>query len=245
MLAHRVEGERVPSSVLTHRILDLLATARHADPRVPLVVRGEPGVGKDTLARLVHEASARSREPFIKVECAGRSSERHEAELFGHETGASALARGRRPGSFEFANHGTLYVDEIGALECGVVPKLLKALRTGEVTRIGDERPIVVDVRLIVSTAHAVAALHDELWEGLRSLHAVELWIPPLRQRPHEILDLASFFVDRLNRQYRQQLQLWPEVIASLQADSWPGNVRELEDAVLRLVFGRDAAPVH
>jgi len=102
--------------------------------------------------------------------------------------------RRRQPGSFEFANHGTLYLDEMGALECGVVPKLLKALRTEEVARIGDERKIVVDVRLIVSTAHSVAALDDELWMGLRSLHGVELWIPPLRQRPHEIPDFARHF---------------------------------------------------
>ncbi|PYN74171.1 MAG: hypothetical protein DMD96_31015 [Candidatus Rokuibacteriota bacterium] len=245
MFARSTTSECVPNLVGTTRILDLLATGKRANPRAPLLIRGEPGVGKDSLARLLHEASGRGRQPFIKVSCAGQPADRHDAELFGHEKGTSPLASRRRLGSFEFANHGTLYLDDIGALPHALVPKLLDVLRTGEVSRIGDERTIVVDVRLIASTAHDAATRDGDLWAGLCSLDAVELLIPPLRQRMDEIPVLASFFVDQLNRRYGRHVQLCPDVIAAFQAQAWPGNVRELADAVHRMVLDGATAPVH
>lgn len=135
MLAQGTTGERMPTVLRTSRILDLVAIGHSADPRVPLLIRGEPGVGKDILARLIHAESARRAHAFIKVNCAAQPADRHEADLFGHEKEASPLATRRRVGSLEFANNGTLYLDEIGALRRGLVPKLLQVLRAGEVSR--------------------------------------------------------------------------------------------------------------
>src|SRR5881296_1918827 len=114
----------VPTVLETPRILDLVATAQRAAPGVPLLIRGEPGVGKDILARLIHAASARQPYSFIKVNCAVQPADRREANLFGHEKGTSPVALRRRIGGFEFANHGTMYLDEIGALPPALVSKL-------------------------------------------------------------------------------------------------------------------------
>jgi len=230
----------------TTRILDLVARGQRADPGVPLLIRGEPGVGKDTLARLIHAASARQPYSFIKVNCAGQSAERCEADLFGHEKGASPEAIRRRLGSFEFANHGTIYLDEIVALPHALLPRLVHGLRTGEVSRAGGREIIRVDVRVIASTAHdAETGGRDGLWQELHRLNVVEICIPPLRQRTEEIPLLATFFLDQFNRQYRRDVQLCPDVMATFKAHSWPGNICELEEAVHRLVAGGAMSPVH
>src|SRR3989449_5629494 len=243
MFARSTTSECVPNLVGTTRILDLLATGKRANPRAPLLIRGEPGVGKDSLARLLHEASGRGRQPFIKVSCAGQPADRHDAELFGHEKGTSPLATRRRLGSFEFANHGTLYLDEIGAVPHALVPKLLRVLQTGKVSRIGDPELIRVDVRLIASTANS-GAIHDDPWKELHRLNTIEICIPPLRQRTEEIPVLASFFLEQFNRRDRRNVHLCPDVTAALQARLWPGNIRELVDAVHELVMGGATAPV-
>src|SRR6267142_96346 len=245
MFAQSAPGECAPHVVATARIVDLLAIGKRADPRVPLLIRGEPGVGKDTLARLIHEASARGSQPFIKANCAAQPTDRHETELFGHEKESAPLVSRRRPGSFEFANHGTLYLDEIGARPRALVPKLVDVLRTGEVSRMGDPRTIGVDVRLMVTTVYGAAPRDDVLWSALHRLNAIELWIPPLRERPDKIPVLASFFLEQLNRRYRRNVQLCPDVLAAFQSNPWPGNIRELAAAVHRLVIGGATASVH
>jgi len=153
------------------------------------------------------------------------------------------LATRRRLGSFEFANHGTLYLDEIGAVPHALVPKLLRVLQTGKVSRIGDPELIRVDVRLIASTANS-GAIHDDPWKELHRLNTIEICIPPLRQRTEEIPVLASFFLEQFNRRYRRNVHLCPDVTAALQARLWPGNIRELVDAVHELVMGGATAPV-
>jgi len=230
----------------TARILDLVAIGRRADPKAPLLIRGEPGVGKDVLARLIHAASERQRYSFIKVNCAVRP-DRCEADLFGHMKGASPLAPIRRLiGSLEFANHGTLYLDEIENLPRTLVPRLLRVLRTGEVLSAVGGGIVRVDVRVIASTTHeAEAEDPDNLWKDLRRLNAVEVRILPLRQRTDEIPDYASFFLEQFNQRYRRDVQLCPDVLAAFSAHLWPGNVRELEEAVRRLVVGGAMAPVH
>ena len=246
MFAQGATGECVATVVRTARILDLVAIGQHADPRVPLLIRGEPGVGKDILARLIHADSPRRDHAFVKVNCAAQPADHHEADLFGHEKGALPLAIRRRLGSFEFANAGTLYLDAVGAVPHALVPKLLHVLSTGEVSRAGGRETIRVDVRLIASTTHSAAAPgDDDLWQGLHGLNAVEICIPPLRQRPEEIPAFASFFLEQLNRRYRRDVKLCPDVIAEFQAHPWPGNIRELGEAVHRLVVGRATAPVH
>jgi transcriptional regulator with GAF, ATPase, and Fis domain len=211
----------------TRPILDLVAQAQRADPRVPLLIRGERGVGKDILARLIHAASTREPYPFIKVNCAVQAVDRCEADLFGHERGALPLALRRRLGSFECANHGTIYLDEIGALPPGLVA--------------GGRETSRVDVRVIASTSDiAETGGHDDFWSGLRRLRVTSICIPPLRQRTDEIPIFASFFAEQFNRRYRRDVQLCSEAIASLRlrTRSWPGNIRELEETVQRLVAG-------
>jgi len=230
----------------TARILDLVAQGQRADPGVPLLIRGEPGVGKDILARLIHAASARQPYSFIKVNSAVQPADRCEADLFGHEKGAPPGAIRRRLGSFEFANHGTIYLDEMGALPRALLPRLVHVLRTGEVSRTGGHEIIRVDVRVIASTVHgAETGGRDDLWQELRRLNVVEICIPPLRHRTEEIPVLASFFLAQFNRRYRRDVQLCPDVMATFRAHSWPGNIRELEEAVHRLVVGGAMSPVH
>jgi len=145
----------------------------------------------------------------------------------------------RRLGSFEFANHGTIFLDEIGALPRALFPKLIHVLRTGELSRTGGRELIRVDVRAIGSTVEGIGARdRDDLWQELRRLYVVEISIPPLRQRREEIPAFASFFLERFNRRYRREAELCPEAMARFRAHSWPGNVRELEGAVHRLVVG-------
>ena len=229
----------------TARILDLVARAQGADPGAPVLIRGEPGVGKDTLARLIHAASARQPYSFIKVNCAVQPAERCEADLFGHEKGASPLAIRRRLGCFEFANHGTIYLDEIGAMPRALLPRLLHVLRTGEVSRTGGREIIRVDARVIASTVQgAEPGGRDDLWQELHRLNVVEICIPSLRHRTEEIPAFASFFLEEFNRRFRQDVRLCPDVMATFRAHSWPGNIRELEEAVHRLVVGEAMSSV-
>jgi len=224
-------------SVGTAPILDLLAAGQCADRSVPLLMQGEHGVGKDVLARLIHATSARQAYSFIKVNCAGEAVERCETDLFGREKGSSPLAIRRLPGSFEFANHGTVYLDEVGALPRALVPRLLHTLKTGEVSRTGGCAILRVDVRVIASTVDGGES-NDQVWQELKRLNVVEVCIPPLRQRTEDIPVWSSFFLQRFNRSYRRDIQLCPEMIARFTTHAWPGNIRELEEAVRRLVVG-------
>jgi len=223
----------------TARLLQLVTIGQRVDPTVPLLIRGEPGVGKDSLARLIHAASGRQPYSFMKVNCAARPVDRCEADLFGHERGASPVATRRRLGSFEFANQGTIYLDEIGALPHTSVPRLVRVLRTGTLSRTGGREILRVDARVIASTVDgAEPGSSYDLWQELRALDVVEIFVPPLRQRREEIPLFASFFLEQFNRLYRRDVQLCPDVLATLKAHSWPGNIRELEGALRRLVIG-------
>src|SRR2546425_8419438 len=181
MSAPAATTEWVPTILKIARILDLVAIGQRAGLGVPLVIRGEPGVGKDILARLLHEASARQPHSFIKVNCRVEHVGRCEVDLFGHEKEATPLSIRRRLGSFEFANHGTIYLDEIAALPCALVPKLVHLLRTGEVSRTGGREIIRLDVRVIASTRNGGASGgSDHPRPEAPRLHVVEICIPPL-----------------------------------------------------------------
>ncbi len=210
-----------------------------ADTNTTVLIRGECGVGKDLVARAVHAASTRRSGPFVKVNCAAIPQGLLESELFGHERGAFTGAHRRKPGQFEYANKGTIYLDEIGELPLSLQAKLLHVLQDFRFMRVGGYRMIDVDTRVIAATNRDLDAAmrRGEFREDLYwRLNVVEIRVPPLRERREEIPVLASYFLAKFNAQYGRQKQLLPETLARLREHPWPGNVRELENAIRRLV---------
>ncbi len=210
-----------------------------ADTDTTVLIRGESGVGKDLVARAIHAASARHARPFVKVNCAALPTELLESELFGHERGAFTGAYRRKLGQVEYANRGTLYLDEIGELPRGVQAKLLHVLQDLKFSRVGGRAPISVDVRIIAATNRDLerAIARQEFREDLYyRLNVVEIRVPPLRERPEEIPGLIAYFLERFNAQYGKSKRLDPDTLALLEQHPWPGNVRELENAIRRMV---------
>jgi two-component system response regulator AtoC len=210
-----------------------------ADTDTTVLIRGESGVGKDLVARAAHAASTRRTGPFVKVNCAAIPQGLLESELFGHEKGAFTGAHRRKPGQFEYANRGTIYLDEIAELPLGLQAKLLHVLQDFRFSRVGGYGLIDVDIRVIAATNRDLeeAMRRGEFREDLYyRLNVVEIQVPPLRERREEIPVLASWFLAKFNAQYGRQKALRPETIARLKEHSWPGNVRELENAIRRLV---------
>ena len=214
-----------------------------ADTDTTVLIRGESGVGKDLVARAVHAASARRQGPFIKVNCAAIPQGLLESELFGHERGAFTGAHRRKPGQFEYATRGTIYLDEIAELPLALQAKLLHVLQDFRFSRVGGHGLINVDTRVIAATnrnleqAMAVGEFREDLYYRI---NVVEILVPPLRERREEIPRLAAWFVAKFNAQYGRQKQLSPETIARLTEYTWSGNVRELENAIRRLVVLTD-----
>jgi two-component system response regulator AtoC len=214
-----------------------------ADTNTTVLIRGESGVGKDLIARAVHAASIRHDGPFVKVNCAAIPQGLLETELFGHEKGAFTGAHRRKLGQFEYANRGTIYLDEIAELPLALQAKLLHVLQDFRFSRVGGHGMIDVDARVIAATNRDLEAAmtRREFREDLYyRLNVVEIRVPPLRERRDEIPALASYFLAKFNAQYGRQKQLLPETIARLQEYSWSGNVRELENAIRRLVVLTD-----
>jgi two-component system response regulator AtoC len=214
-----------------------------ADTDATILIRGESGVGKDLVARSIHAASARRAGPFVRVNCAAIPSGLLESELFGHEKGAFTGAHRRKPGQFEYANKGTIYLDEIAELPLALQAKLLHVLQDFRFARVGGHGLIDVDIRVIAATNRDLeqAMAKSEFREDLYyRLNVVEIRIPPLRERKEEIPLLASWFLSRFNAQYGRQKQLSPETMASLIDHPWSGNVRELENVIRRMVVLTD-----
>ncbi|PYR45826.1 MAG: sigma-54-dependent Fis family transcriptional regulator [Acidobacteria bacterium] len=214
-----------------------------ADTDATVMLRGESGVGKDLVARAIHAASKRCNGAFIKVNCAAIPPGLLESELSGHEKGAFTGAHRRKPGQFEYANQGTIYLDEVADLPLSLQAKLLHVLQDLRFSRVGGHGTIDVDVRV-------VAATNRDLEQGLARgdfredlyyrLNVVEIGIPPLRDRKEEILVLATRFLARFNQQYGRNRALSPEMTARLLEHSWRGNVRELENIIRRVVLLQD-----
>jgi two-component system response regulator AtoC len=205
-------------------------------------------VGKEVVARAIHAASPRHAEPFVKVNCAALPAELLESELFGHEKGAFTGAYRRKMGKFEYANKGTIFLDEIGELPRALQAKLLHVLQDYEFSRIGGREMIRVDTRVIAATNRNLeAALESgDFREDLYyRLNVVEIRVPPLRERRDEIPVLASTLLDRFNREYHRSVSLSHETLAIFQGYSWPGNIRELDNVVRRLVLLGNPAQVH
>ena len=214
-----------------------------ADTDTTVLIRGESGVGKDLIARAVHVASTRREGPFVKVNCAAIPQGLLESELFGHEKGAFTGAHRRKPGQFEYANKGTIYLDEIAELPHALQAKLLHVLQDFRFSRVGGLTPIDVDARVIAATNRCLeeAMAQREFREDLYyRLNVVEIRVPPLRERREEIPALVAWFLGKFNAQYGRYKQLAPETLTRLMEHTWPGNVRELENIIRRMVVLAD-----
>jgi two-component system, NtrC family, response regulator AtoC len=217
---------------------------RIADADVPVLITGESGVGKDVVAREIHARSARAGRVFIKINCAALPGELLESELFGHERGSFTGAAKTKPGQFELADGGTLFLDEIGEMPVAMQAKLLQALQDGEFYRVGGQKKLKVDTRVIVATnvdlARAIArgTFREDLYYRL---NVVEIAIPSLRERREDIPRLIEHFADKYGKRYQRPMeQIPPEVMQRLLAYDFPGNIRELENLVRRLIVLRD-----
>lgn len=217
---------------------------RISKSEVPILLQGETGSGKEVLARRVHHQSSRSGEIFLKLNCAALPSELVESELFGYERGAFTGAFKSNPGKFELANGGTILLDEIGDMDLKLQAKLLQVLQDHEFLRLGAKDPTRVDVRVIAATHRDLEALIAD--GGFREdlyyrLNVVNIVIPPLRQRPDEIIPLALSFLKKHNHSDGPLPQIGPELKSALLDHRWPGNVRELENVMRRYLVIRDA----
>ena len=240
-LRSRLERSSEPGALLgeseaMRAVLRLIDEVAQSDATV--LIEGQSGTGKELVARAIHLKSKRRDRPFVSVNCAALAEPLLETELFGHAKGAFTGAVSAKPGKFELAHGGTLLLDEVGEMPLGLQPKLLRALQEREVDRLGDTRTIHVDLRVIATTNCALAQMVREgkfRADLYYRLNVIPLSLPPLRERPGDVRELAEFFV-RLYAPPGQALHLSPAFLDQLEAHTWPGNVRELANCLRRVV---------
>jgi two-component system nitrogen regulation response regulator NtrX len=212
-----------------------------APTRSRVLITGESGTGKELVARALHQLSPRAAAPFVKVNCAAIPSELIESELFGYERGAFTGAHGRKAGQFELADTGTLFLDEIGDMSLSAQAKVLRALQSGEISRVGGQQTVSVDVRVVAATNRDLeaqvkaGAFREDLFFRL---NVVPLRAPPLRDRPGDVPLLLLTFVERFCKENGLRVKaVDDEVLRRLSTYPWPGNVRELKNVAERLVI--------
>ncbi|QER41856.1 GAF domain-containing protein [Thermodesulfobacterium sp. TA1] len=204
-----------------------------------ILIIGESGTGKELIAKAIHFESDRANGPFVAINCAAIPETLLEAELFGYKKGAFTGALISKPGKFELANGGTIFLDEIGDLPLSLQAKLLRVIQEKTFERIGDTKPIKVEVRIIAATNRDLEAMiregtfRDDLYFRL---NVIPIYIPPLRERKEDIPLLVEHFLKKFNQEYNKNVQVSAEVMEKLVAYHWPGNVRELENTLERLV---------
>jgi two-component system response regulator AtoC len=215
-----------------------------SDSDVTVLIRGESGVGKELVARAIHQRSTRKNKPFVKVNCAALPAELLESELFGHEKGAFTGAATTRIGKFEQAHFGTIFLDEIGEMKPPLQAKLLHVLQDAEFTKLGSNKKIEVDVRVVTATNRDLEAMmlrgqfREDLYYRLKVIEAV---VPPLRERRDEILQLTDFFITKYTQRYNRPIKtISDELRRRFQEYDWPGNIRELENMIKRFVILQD-----
>ena len=215
-----------------------------SDSDVTVLIRGDSGVGKELVARAIHQRSPRRDRPFVKVNCAALPAELLESELFGHEKGAFTGAATTRIGKFEQADTGTIFLDEIGEMKAALQAKLLHVLQDAQFTKLGSNKSVTVDVRVVAATNRDLESmlLRGEFREDLYyRLKVIEVTVPPLRERRSEISHLSEFFMDKYARRYnRPARQISQELQHLFQTYEWPGNIRELENMIKRIVILQD-----
>jgi len=244
--ARRTDRDELdPFAGSSRRIRALEREARvAAEAESPVLLLGETGSGKGVLARWLHAHGPRGREAFVDLNCAGLSRELLDSELFGYQRGAFTGAVQNKAGLFEIADRGSIFLDEIGDIDGGVQPKILKVVEDQRFRRLGDTAERRVDVRLIAATHRDLAAavqqgeFRADLYYRLNTL---VLRLPPLRERPDDLPDLAEAVLARLRRDTGRAARLEPDALEALAAYSWPGNIRELRNVLERAtLFARD-----
>jgi len=229
----------VGDSLAIRELIDMVATVAPTDARV--LITGSNGVGKELVARQLHELSSRSHAPFVEVNCAAIPSELIESELFGHEKGSFTGAVKQRKGKFELADGGTLFLDEIGDMDASAQAKVLRALQENRITRVGGDEEIGVDVRVVAATNKllreeiAAGRFREDLYHRLA---VIPLHVPDLRDRAEDIPSLVSYFLERVCSGHGRPIPMVvSEAMSLLQAAPWTGNIRELRNVVERLVI--------
>ena len=242
-LERKIQSERstaiIGESSEVRSIVELICTVAPSDARV--LVTGGNGTGKELVARQLHELSTRHDQPFVEVNCAAIPSELIESELFGHEKGAFTSAVKQRKGKFEQAQGGTLFLDEIGDMSASAQAKVLRALQENRISRVGGEKEIEVDVRIVAATNKdlkaeiAASKFREDLYHRLA---VIPIHVPALNDRRDDIPLLTSHFLGIICEQHgKVQLEMTKEAQEMLQSANWTGNIRELRNVVERLVI--------
>jgi transcriptional regulator with PAS, ATPase and Fis domain len=237
-------GDIIGQSSAIQETFALIDKVAKTDANV--LILGENGTGKELIARAIHQRSLRKNNSFVSVDMGAITETLFESELFGHKKGAFTDAREDRPGRFELANDGTLFLDEIGNLSMSLQSKLLSALQSRQVTRVGSNQQIPVNIRLICATN---MPLHKMVQEGtfrqdlLYRINTVEIHVPPLSDRVEDIALLAQHYLDHYAKKYHKLVsKIAPEAMDKLKRYAWPGNIRELQHAIERAVIMTDSA---
>ena len=232
-------GNIIGESAKIKKIFEIISNVSNTEANI--LIQGETGTGKELVARAIHYNSARKNYPFVKVDCAALTETLLESELFGHEKGAFTGAIKDRIGRFRTADHGTIFLDEIGNISLAVQAKLLRVLQDSEFEAVGGDKPIKVDVRIIAATN---ADLEGNVEKGLfrrdlfYRLNVIRIFLPPLRERTDDIPLLASHFLSIHNEKNRKTVEgISREAINKLMSYTWQGNIRELENVIERAVI--------
>ncbi len=231
--------EYISESKCMDRIKDIISTISDSD--VSVLILGESGTGKEIIARSVWKQSCRRNKRFVAINCASISQDLVESELFGYEPGAFTGARkDGKKGLLEYADGGTIFLDEIGELSLETQKKLLRVIQEKSIIRIGGVEPIDIDVRFISATNKTIKEIKDPnifRQDLYYRLSVIPLWIPPLRQRKEDILPITDFYIGKFNEKYGRKISLTPSAREVIVNNDWPGNIRELKNTMERLVI--------
>lgn len=229
----------IGSSDPISQVKDMIDTVGPTDARI--LITGENGTGKELVARHIHEISNRSKAPFVEVNCAAIPSELIESELFGHEKGSFTSAHKQRKGKFELAQNGTLFLDEIGDMSLSAQAKVLRALQENKITRVGGDKEIKVDIRIVAATNKDLKKMigENKFREDLyHRISVIIIDVPALRNRAEDIPELTDYFLNEICADYgKAQKAIDKKAVSALQSLEWTGNIREFRNVMERLVI--------